>query len=211
MARQSIDLGLDGVRFYPQCLEAAEQAALVEELRHLAKLAPPYRPHMPRTGQPWSIMQTNLGSLGWLSAMDGYRYDGFHPLTHEPWPAIPPALLALWAEIAGYDAPPECCLVNIYRGEKSRMGLHQDRDEDALDAPVLSISLGATCLFRLGGFARSDKTRSFRLASGDVFVLGGASRMRFHGVDRIIPGTSQLVEGGGRLNLTLRRVTKPAQ
>ncbi|MCE9648116.1 MAG: alpha-ketoglutarate-dependent dioxygenase AlkB [Parvibaculum sp.] len=213
MARQAIDAGLEtgfeGLRLYPAKLGPEAQRSLIDALREAARLAPPYRPRMPKTGQPWSIMQTNLGPLGWVSDPTGYRYDGFHPLTHEPWPAIPSALLTLWAEISGYDAPPECCLVNIYRGEKARMGLHQDRDEEASDAPVVSISLGDTCLFRVGGFARSDKTKSFRLASGDVLVLGGASRMRFHGVDRVHPGTSQLVEGGGRLNLTLRRVTKP--
>lgn len=89
------------------------------------------------------------------------------------------------------------------------MGLHQDRDEEALDAPVLSLSLGDTCVFRVGGFARSEPTKSFRLASGDVLVLGGTARMRFHGVDRIIPASSQLLPQGGRINLTLRRVTKP--
>lgn len=90
------------------------------------------------------------------------------------------------------------------------MGLHQDRDEDDFDAPVVSISLGDTCVFRVGGFVRSDKTKSFRLASGDVLVLGGPSRLRFHGVDRVISGSSRLIPGGGRINLTLRRVTKPA-
>lgn len=208
--RQSIDTGFEDLRFYPGLVGPSAQAGLMEALREAARIAPPYRPRMPRSGQPWSIMQTNLGPLGWVSDVAGYRYDAFHPLTHEPWPAIPEALLTLWREISGYGAPPECCLVNIYRGEKAKMGLHQDRDEQAADAPVLSISLGDTCLFRVGGFARSDKTKSFRLASGDVLVLGGASRMRFHGVDRILPGTSQLVDGGGRLNLTLRRVTKPA-
>ncbi|HEY4344066.1 MAG TPA: alpha-ketoglutarate-dependent dioxygenase AlkB [Parvibaculum sp.] len=209
MKTAPIDTGFDGLRLYPGKLDVAAQTELMAALREAARIAPPYRPKMPKTGQPWSIMQTNLGPLGWVSDVTGYRYEAVHPLTHEPWPAIPSALLTLWAEIAGYEAPPECCLVNIYRGEKAKMGLHQDRDEAATDAPVLSISLGDTCLFRVGGFARSDKTKSFRIASGDVLVLGGASRLRFHGVDRIIPGTSQLVDGGGRLNLTLRRVTKP--
>lgn len=206
----TINMDADGLQLYPHYFDREAQSALLYELREAVRFAPPYRPHMPRTGQPWSIMQTNLGALGWISGAQGYRYDAFHPLTNEPWPAIPKALLDLWAEISGYDAPPECCLVNIYKGEKARMGLHQDRDEAATDAPVLSISLGDTCLFRVGGFARSDKTKSFRLASGDVLVLGGASRMRFHGVDRVISGSSQLVSGGGRINLTLRRVTKPA-
>jgi alkylated DNA repair protein (DNA oxidative demethylase) len=177
--------------------------------------APPYRPCMPRTGKPWSILQTNLGSLGWLSGPQGYFYGPTHPLTGSPWPAIPEVLLDLWADLVDFDAPPECCLVNIYEGDKARMGLHQDRDEEALDAPVISISMGDTCVFRIGGFARSDRTKSFRLASGDVLMMGGPARHRFHGVDRIIPGSSRLLDGltesgGGRINLTLRRVTIPA-
>jgi alkylated DNA repair protein (DNA oxidative demethylase) len=210
MRGSAIDTGLEGLALYPGLLDEAAQRALVAALQEAAAAAPPYRPLMPRTGQPWSIMQTNMGPLGWVSDERGYRYEAAHPVTGNPWPAIPPALLALWADLAGYDAPPECCLVNLYRGEKAKMGLHQDRDEAATDAPVISVSLGDTCLFRVGGFARGDRTRSFRLASGDVLVLGGAARMRFHGVDRILPGSSTLLEGGGRLNLTLRRVTKPA-
>jgi len=86
------------------------------------------------------------------------------------------------------------------------MGLHQDRDEKDFSAPVLSLSLGDTCLFRVGGTRRSDPTRSLRLASGDAVVLGGEARLAFHGVDRIMPGTSTLLSEGGRINLTLRRV-----
>ena len=204
-----VETGLEGLILYPALLDGAAQEALVAALREGARKAPPYRPRMPRTGQPWSIMQTNFGPLGWVSDERGYRYEPRHPLTGEPWPPIPDMLLDLWARIARWPAPPEACLVNIYRGEKAKMGLHQDRDEAALDAPVLSVSLGDSCIFRVGGFARGDRTRSFRLASGDVLVLGGPSRLRFHGIDRIIPGSSSLIEGGGRLNLTLRRVTKP--
>jgi alkylated DNA repair protein (DNA oxidative demethylase) len=205
-----VDSGFDGLSLFPGFLDEAAQRSLVEELRAGAVLAPPYRPRMPRTGQPWSITQTNFGPLGWVSDERGYRYEDLHPLTGKPWPAIPPALRALWDELAGYPAPPECCLVNIYRGAKAKMGLHQDRDEAAMNAPVVSVSLGDACIFRVGGFARRDATKSFRLASGDVLVLGGAARLRFHGVDRVLPGTSQLIEGGGRLNLTLRRVTTAA-
>ena len=86
------------------------------------------------------------------------------------------------------------------------MGLHQDRDEQNFEAPVVSVSLGDQCLFRIGGTARKDPTRSLRLSSGDVVVLGGESRLSFHGVDRIYPGTSTLLRDGGRINLTLRRV-----
>ena len=89
------------------------------------------------------------------------------------------------------------------------MGLHQDRDEADFDAPVVSVSLGDTCLFRIGEKTRGGRTVSFKLDSGDIVVLGGEGRLCFHGVDRIYPATSALLKNGGRINLTLRRVTKP--
>lgn len=209
--KKPVDTGFEGVALYPGILEEAAQAALVADLLAAFDKAPPYRPRMPRTGQPWSILQMNLGPLGWVSRPDGYAYSSTNDVNGAPWPAIPAALLALWDDLAAYPAPPECCLVNIYDRPKSRMGLHRDEDEQALDAPVISLSLGDACVFRVGGFARGDKSKSFRLASGDVLVMGGASRLRFHGVDRVISGSSRLVPGGGRINLTLRRVTKPGQ
>ena len=115
-------------------------------------------------------------------------------------------LLDAWRELARYPHPPEACLVNFY-GADARMGLHQDRDEQDFAAPVVSLSLGDTCLFRIGGGKRSDPTRSLKLASGDALVLGGEARLAFHGVDRIMPGTSTLLPEGGRINLTMRRVT----
>jgi alkylated DNA repair protein (DNA oxidative demethylase) len=90
------------------------------------------------------------------------------------------------------------------------MGLHQDRDEQDFNAPVVSVSLGDTCLFRIGGRKRGGPTRALRLNSGDVVVLGGEARLAFHGVDRIYAGTSTLLREGGRINLTMRRVTAPA-
>jgi alkylated DNA repair protein (DNA oxidative demethylase) len=138
----------------------------------------------------------------------GYRYQDVHPETERPWPDMPPKVLELWDELSGYPAPPEACLVNYYEGD-ARMGLHVDSDEEAWDAPVLSISLGDTALFRIGGPVRSDPTRSVRLASGDVCMLAGPSRRAYHGVDRIMNGTSRLLPKGGRINLTLRRVTEP--
>lgn len=206
-----VETGFEGIALYPGYLDTPAQKALVADVLAGFETAPPYRPRMPRSGKPWSIHQTNFGELGWVSRPGGYGYSALNEAVNAPWPAIPAALLALWDEIAACSAPPECCLVNLYDAPGSRMGLHCDEDEQALDAPVVSISLGDTCVFRVGGFARSDKSKSFRLASGDVLVLGGPSRLRYHGVDRIIPGSSQLVPGGGRINLTLRRVTKPVQ
>jgi alkylated DNA repair protein (DNA oxidative demethylase) len=164
---------------------------------------------MPRSGKPMSVRMTNCGPLGWVTDKErGYRYQAMHPVTGKPWPAMPRMLLELWEEVAAYPHPPEACLVNYYAGA-AKMGLHQDRDEEDFDAPVLSVSLGDTGVFRVGGRSRKDPTQKFELRSGDVFVLGGADRLAYHGIDRILPGTSDLLPEGGRFNLTLRRVTKP--
>ena len=199
----------DGLRHHPGYLDRAAQVALVEAVLAAAETAPFVTPRLPRTGAAMSVKQTNCGPMGWVTDQaGGYRYQATHPQTDAPWPPIPAVLLDLWADLADYRAPPEACLVNLYR-DGARMGLHVDADETAMDAPVLSVSLGDAALFRVGGTARRDPTRSFRLATGDVVVLAGAARHFFHGVDRVLAGTSQLVPGGGRINLTLRRVTLP--
>jgi alkylated DNA repair protein (DNA oxidative demethylase) len=195
-----------GVRHIPGHLDRDEQQGLLEDIRAVVVKAPLYRPEMPRSGKPFSVRMTNCGELGWVADKAGYRYQDQHPVTGAPWPPIPERLLKLWDDLTGYPRPPQACLVNFY-DTGARMGLHQDRDESDFSAPVLSISLGDACLFRIGGTERRQPTRSFRLESGDVVILGGESRLAFHGVDRIYPTTSTLLRDGGRINLTLRRVT----
>ncbi len=151
-----------------------------------------------------SVQMSNFGPLGWVTDATGYRYQSHHPVTGQAWPEIPPRLLSLWAELVDPDLAPDACLVNLY-DEDAKMGLHQDRDEADLTVPVLSLSLGDTGLFRIGGTARGDPTRSVRLASGDVCGLFGPSRLAFHGIDRVLSGSSRLLPQGGRINLTLRR------
>lgn len=197
-----------GCTWYPGYLDLDGQQALVEELRALMRQAPLFQPVMPRSGRPFSVRMTNLGALGWVSDRDGYRYQPLHPVTAEPWPPIPDSIMAIWNAVSGYPHPPEACLVNWY-GPGARMGLHQDRDEQDMNAPVVSVSLGETGVFRIGGTERGGRTASVKLASGDVLVFGGAARLAHHGVDRILPGTSTLLKDGGRINLTLRRVTRP--
>ncbi|MDN2578842.1 alpha-ketoglutarate-dependent dioxygenase AlkB [Aquibium sp. ELW1220] len=198
-----------GVKHIPGHLDVEAQRALVEEIRAVVAAAPLYRPEMPRTGKPMSVRMTNCGVLGWVTDRDrGYRYQATHPVTGAPWPAIPPRLIDLWNAVSGHPTPPEACLVNFYTDD-AKMGLHQDRDEQDLTAPVVSISLGDSCLFRVGETTRGGRTTSIRLESGDVVVLGGEGRLAFHGVDRIYPSTSALLKSGGRINLTLRRVTRP--
>lgn len=197
-----------GVVHWPGYLAPTQQAALVEELREAARQAPFFHPRMPKTGKRFSVRMTNLGSLGWVSDIDGYRYQPLHPETSQPWPAIPDVLLDTWKALSGYPHPPEACLVNFYEAS-ARMGLHQDRDEQDFDAPVLSLSLGDTAVFRIGGTTRGGKTASLKLASGDALLFGGEARLAYHGIDRILAGSSALLPQGGRINLTLRRVTRP--
>ena len=186
------------------------QEGLVAAIRAVVAAAPLFTPTMPRTGKPFSVRMTNCGALGWVSDREGgYRYQATHPATGAPWPTIPAVLVDLWRVVTGDARPPDVCLVNFYAAG-ARMGLHQDRNENDYSAPVVSISLGAACLFRYGGDARTDRTRSIRLESGDVLAMGGPSRLCFHGVDRLYPGTSTLLPDDARLNLTLRRVRRAA-
>jgi alkylated DNA repair protein (DNA oxidative demethylase) len=195
-----------GCDLFPQLFDRAEQALLLDEIRAVMADAPLFKPQMPRTGKPFSVEMTNCGPLGWVSDKDGgYRYQATHPFTGRPWPPIPARLLALWAAVGDFPNPPQACLVNYYAG-RAKLGLHRDEDERDFSAPILSVSLGDTGIFRIGGLKRRDPTMSVELRSGDVVVMGGESRLRYHGINRIHPGTSELLPEGGRINLTLRYV-----
>lgn len=189
-------------------LDAGAQARLLQLIREIVAEAPLFVPRMPRTGRPFSVRMTNCGALGWLADKDGgYRYEPAHPDTGKPWPPIPPVLLALWEDVGG-GAPPEACLINYYV-HGAKMGLHQDRDEDDFSAPIVSVSLGDTGVFRIGGKTRKAPTRRYELASGDVLVMRGEARLAYHGIDRIVAGSSALLPEGGRINITMRRVYTP--
>lgn len=197
------------MQYFPQRLDREAQQLLLASVRAVIAQAPLFTPKMPRSGHPMSVRMTNCGPLGWVTDKEGgYRYQTTHPVTGKPWPPLPQMLLDLWSEVARYPAPPEACLVNYYLSN-AKMGMHQDKDEEDFDAPVLSVSLGDTGLFRVGGRSRKDPTRTIELKSGDVFLLEGGDRLAYHGIDRILAGTSDLLAEGGRFNLTLRRVTKP--
>lgn len=199
------------VRHFRRVLTRVEQDALICDVADVLKSAPLYRPEMPRTGQPFSVEMTNCGSLGWVSDRNGYRYQQTHPVTGLPWPEIPPRLLALWHAYGRYRAPPEACLVNHY-DVNARLGSHVDADEPNRDAPVVSISLGCSATFHIGGTTRTDPKVRLTLRSGDIVVFGGRSRSAYHGIDRVLGvcegvPIDRLIPAGGRINLTLRRVT----
>ena len=201
--------GLEGFRHLSGYLSPGRQSQLLGHLRSVIAAAPLYAPTMPRTGKPFSVRMTNCGPLGWVSdKAGGYRYQAEHPGTGRPWPAMPELLLEVWREVAGYPVQPEACLINYYGGG-ARMGSHRDEDEEDIRAPVVSVSLGDDATFHIGGLQRTDPKGRLLLKSGDVVVLGGTARRAYHGIDRIHPGTSGLLAEGGRLNLTLRRVSCP--
>ena len=193
---------LPGFGLWPGRLSPGDQASLLELVLAAIEDAPLYQPVTPG-GRPFSVRMTNLGPLGWVSDRAGYRYQPTHPETGRPWPSIPAVLLALWVEATGRDDQPDACLVNLYQGP-AKMGLHQDKDEADMGAPVVSISLGDTAVFRIGP-AEGGRTATVKLASGDVCAFGGPARLARHGIDRVLEGSSRLIPGGGRINLTLRK------
>ncbi|MEN3929800.1 alpha-ketoglutarate-dependent dioxygenase AlkB [Microvirga sp. W0021] len=199
-----------GLVYYPDYLDQQAQQSLLDDIRDIVRQAPLFTPSMPKTGKPFSVRMSNCGPLGWVSDVQGYRYQPDHPVTHNPWPPMPARLLAAWRELSGFAADPDACLINYYASD-ARMGLHQDKDEAEFSAPIVSLSFGATALFRYG--LTEDKpspTKSVRLRSGDAIVFGGPFRLVYHGIDRLFPGTSTLVPSDGRINLTLRKVTAVA-
>ena len=193
-----------GVRLFPSLLDRSAQESMLADIRAVVAAAPLVQPVTPR-GQKMSVRMTAAGDFGWITDRKGYRYERHHP-DGQPWPPIPDSVRAVWDAVSDCPRAPQSCLVNLYR-DGARMGLHQDRDEAALSAPVVSISLGDEALFRIGNLDRGGRTESVWLRSGDVLVMGGAARLVHHGIDRIRPGSSTLLDGGGRLNLTLRVVT----
>jgi alkylated DNA repair protein (DNA oxidative demethylase) len=209
MSETTAPLRTRGLVIHEQFLDRAAQELVLQAVRGILAIAPLYVPKMPRTGRPMSVRMTNCGPLGWVTSKDeGYRYQATHPETGRPWPPIPAIILAVWDEVADYPAPPEACLVNWYE-PGAKLGLHVDSDEEVFEAPVVSISLGDDAWFRIGGPKRRDPTERVRLRSGDVIVMGSDARLIHHGVDRIVPGTCDLIGEPSRFNLTLRRVTSP--
>ncbi len=197
-----------GLVYYPDYLDRDAQEHLLEDIRAIVQQAPLFTPRTPKTGKPFSVRMSNCGALGWVSDAGGYRYQAAHPETAKPWPPMPGRLVTTWRLLSGFEADAEACLINYYNAE-ARMGLHQDKEEEEeFDAPIVSLSLGTTALFRYGLTDKPTPTRSVKLRSGDAIVFGGPARLVYHGIDRLIPGTSELVADNGRINLTLRKVFK---
>jgi alkylated DNA repair protein (DNA oxidative demethylase) len=186
---------------------ARDSAAVLWEALQEVTAAAGFRHFKTPGGLPMSVAATNCGRFGWVSDRRGYRYERCDPLRAVAWPPMPEpfAEVARQAAAAGgfADFVPDACLINRYE-PGARMSLHQDRDERDFGFPIVSISLGLSAVFLLGGATRSAATMKIPLQHGDVLVFGGASRLRYHGVLPVKPGIHELT-GAARLNLTLRR------
>jgi alkylated DNA repair protein (DNA oxidative demethylase) len=194
-----------GLAYLPGFALAGE-AALIGAALEVAT-AVPLRVMSTPGGRKMSVAMTNCGAAGWVSDARGYRYERRDPLTGLPWPAMPGLFLAL-AQTAAAEAgfggfTPDACLINRYE-PGAKMALHQDRDEADLTAPIVSVSLGLPAVFLWGGAQRADKPARLALHSGDVVVWGGETRLNFHGIAPLRPGSHPLL-GAARLNLTFRR------
>jgi len=207
-------------------IEVARDVILLRARGSIEKMMPaldqiaarsPWRHMTVPGGKRMSVANTNCGDLGWISDARGYRYSATDPLTGLRWPEMPKAWRTLadrWAVEAGFEQglPADACLINAY-ATGAKMSAHQDRDESDMQWPIVSLSLGASARFVMGGPTRSDKASAIMLMSGDVLVWGRSARLNYHGVGvpRKTAETSQpkVTLPYPRLNFTFRRAALP--
>jgi alkylated DNA repair protein (DNA oxidative demethylase) len=192
----------DGITLLRGFADSARLMPLIEAVAGVA----PFRHLVTPGGQTMSVAMTNCGNVGWVSDRSGYRYDPCDPLTQLPWPRMPAEFLELAlgaAKRGGFPGfSPDACLVNRY-SPGSRLTAHRDADEQNFAQPIVSVSLGLPATFAFYGLTRGGKGRPVALDDGDVLVWGGPSRLVYHAVRPIKPG-SHPVTGGFRYNLTFR-------
>jgi len=199
-----------GAFHLPAFLSIDEQRALIVRCRELLDgPVPGYVPTVRGGGK----MHVRMLCLGRHWNGKTYRYEptrsDYDNLPAPPLPEEFRELATRAATSAGMSIDADLCIMNFYDAD-GRMGLHQDKDETeqsiAAGVPVVSVSIGDTARFLLGGIRRREPVEWILLESGDAFVFGGPARLRYHGVSRIIRGTAPRELGiDGRFNLTLRQ------
>ena len=208
---------VNGFLLLRRFFDRGAQARLVEACHEVARLSPFITPVM-ADGRPFRVQMTNAGEWGWLSDREGYRYARCHPATGAPWPAPPAPLAAAITEAvaaalgarAAAAFEPQCYLINRYSPGTGRLGLHRDQDERDRTQPIVTLSLGASAVFLAGGAARKDRVERIAVDSGDVVVMSAATRMAYHGIDRLLPTLAPVTTDGNRLSVTVRRVDPTA-
>jgi alkylated DNA repair protein (DNA oxidative demethylase) len=211
---------IEGFEHLEGYLDTARQREMLEACRRVIAREPLWRPVFAGKGfvQEFALENTNCGKYGWLGDTNGFKYSETSQ-SGKPWQPIPTEIMAVVEELTEeYNA--ENCLINFYRDasgndgkvKKLRLGLHQDRTERNRTAPIISISLGQSCIFQIGGLEKKDKVSEVVLKSGDIVILGGGrtgARNAFHGVKALIPNSTPAELGmktEGRINITVRQV-----
>ncbi|MFT8367081.1 MAG: DNA oxidative demethylase AlkB [Gluconobacter cerinus] len=180
---------------------------LLQHIHSLSQISP-FRFMMTPGGRSMSVAMTSCGACGWYTDKRGYRYVRHDPMTGQYWPDMPDIfrhIAVAAAQEAGFsNFTPVSCLLNRYE-PGAKMGLHQDRDEDDLASPIVSVSLGVPARFAFGGLQKTDPVRRFDVRHGDVMVWGGPSRLAWHGVSPVRETFHQQT-GAMRYNLTFRAI-----
>ncbi|WP_147198922.1 DNA oxidative demethylase AlkB [Pantoea sp. MBD-2R] len=183
--------------------EAQTLLALVEQIA----AENPFHHRITPGGHRMSVAMTNCGDFGWSTDSRGYQYSERDSTTGQRWPSMPAPFRQLaqtCASEAGFpDFNPDACLINRYE-PGAKLTLHQDKDEQDFQQPIVSVSLGLPAVFQFGGFERGDATQRVLLEHGDIVVWGGPSRLRYHGILPLKPGIHPAT-GAFRYNLTFRR------
>ena len=208
-----------GVLLFRRFLNKDALTNTIQDIRKVIRLAPLFRPRM-YDGKPFRYQMSNCGKLGWLASPSpsecqiqpskGYYYSDINPYTGRPWPEMPESIrtasINAATETGWSNFNPETCLINFYKNQTERLGIHQDNSEKNLSPPVVSISIGDSAVFQIGGSDKTTSLESIILESGDLLVLSKESRLFFHKLARILPGSSNALTFGGRINLTIRQV-----
>ena len=172
------------MKFFHNAIVHDDQIKIVLSISRIIKLYPFYNPRIPRFNRPFKMKITSAGLWGWNSDKNGYGYISKHPITKLRWPKIPNTLISIWRKYSGEKILPNSCLFNLYNYPDSKLGLHQDKDENNFSFPVLSISIGNSAIFKYGETKKN--LNKIILDSGTIVLMGGDSRLYYHGISKII-------------------------
>jgi DNA oxidative demethylase len=208
---------IEGFEIHRNYLPKERQIAILEACRRIIKTTPLFRPKFYGKGfvNDYALENVNCGTQAWTSKENGFRYSP-NDIEGNPLPPIPDEILEVVRELTPSNFQAENCLINFYQDRKidgrlklSHLGLHQDKTEKDLTAPIVSISLGQAAVFQIGGLNKSDPVSEVELISGDVVIMAGKSRNAFHGVKHLLPNTCPKdlgIKDESRINITIRQV-----
>ena len=198
------------MKFFRNAIQPNDQSDLILIISKLIDKFPFYNPTTPKFNKPFNMKITSAGLWGWNSDKNGYCYTRKHPYTNSNWPKIPRKLINIWNKYCGKYEVPNSCLFNLYEFPNSKLGLHQDKEENDFSFPVLSLSIGSTAIFKYG--RTKNKLNTIKLESGTIVIMEGASRLAYHGITKILKTEDNILNDEkfnsfpphSRISITLR-------